>query len=427
MNLADGDRPTSSKYEDTPNRAIVHAVGQGAKDLWQVISALPGHYPTSVRDAVARLVADLGIPPSILEEATSAAFASEGQLDVLGFAIPHPLDFSWRFTKGTADGLLARLLVLSNPSGRVLLLGAPSICVLAAHLRVADRVVLFDKNPPLAASGTSPSGSCTVFGHDLMKAVPRLADVHAVLADPPWYVGEAVGFLKTASQSCANRGTILLSVGPDGVSPSIAEMRMQIIARAQDFGLSYIGIEHGAVSYATPFFERNALRAGGFQQVPPAWRRGDLLSFRKTGSAYPDGDAVEAESRVWDEFSSYGVRFSVRRAEGTRYADPQLKTLVEGDILPTVSRRDVRRGQAMVWTSGNRIFGCEGPSVFAAILRAAESLESPVVAVQYQFSCSITESHAGPIQATALQVERVVQTEFREMKAFTTEKVVGKA
>ena len=133
---------------------------------------------------------------------------------------------------------------------------------------------------------------------------------------PPWYVDEAVGFLRGASQSCVRGGTVLLSFAPDGMKPEIRDERMQIIARAEALGLSYVGIENLALSYATPFFERNALHASGFQQVAPAWRRGDLLTFRKAGSTFPKNGSVNTDGSVWDEVSIDGVRFRVRHVEG---------------------------------------------------------------------------------------------------------------
>ena len=48
------------------------------------ISVLPGYYPTSIRDAVGRLVANSVIPPAILDEASSTESVSETQLEVPG-------------------------------------------------------------------------------------------------------------------------------------------------------------------------------------------------------------------------------------------------------------------------------------------------------------------------------------------------------
>ena len=267
----------------------------------------------------------------------------------------------------------------------------------------------------------------TVWGCDLMHGVPSLPPVHAVLADPPWYVDEAVGFLSGASQLCVRGGTVLLSFAPDGMRPEIRDERREIIVRAEALGLSFVGIENLALSYATPFFERNALRASGFWQVVPAWRRGDLLTFRKTGSSFPKNGSVNTDGSVWDEVSIDGIRFRVRRLEGSGFADPRLKKLVEGDILPTVSRRDGRRGQVLVWTSGNRVFRCNGASVFTAILRAVQASEDPTPAVQDLVPCPINDSQARLVQSTASQVDQIVRTEVREMQDFAQETAVGMA
>ena len=422
MTLSTSNKATSSAYEINLDRSIVDAVREGVHDLWHLISVLPGYYPTSVRDAVGRLIANSEISPAILDEASPTKSVSETQMEVPGLPTPHPLDYDWRFTRRTASELLTRLLALSSPAERVLLLGVPSIYVLAENQGLADRIILLDLNNPLTVSETSHNSGGTVYGCDLMHRVPSLPPVHAVLADPPWYVDEAVGFLRSASQSCASGATILLSFAPDGMRPEIRDERRQIIARAGSLGLSFIGIEHLAVSYTTPFFERNALIASGFRQVALDWRRGDLLTFRKTGTSFPNLDSVNEDGGVWDEVTIDGVRFRVRRVEGDGFADPQLKKLIEGDVLPTVSRRDGRRNQALVWTSGNRVFGCDGASVFAAILSAVQASEHPTAAVQDLVPQPINDLQARLIQSTASQVERIVHTEVREMMDFAQER-----
>ncbi len=427
MTISTSDKAQSRTYEINLDRSIIDAVREGVHDLWQLISVLPGYYPTSVRDAVKRLVANSEIPAAILDEAPSTGLASEAQLEVPGLPAPHPLDYDWRFTRRTAGELLTRLLALSNPAERVLLLGVPSIYMLAENLGMADRLILLDRNNPHTPSETSYPAGGTVYGCDLMHGVPSLPPAQTLLADPPWYVEEAIGFLRGASQSCASGATILLSFAPDGMRPAVRDERRQIIARAEAFGLSFVGLEPLALSYATPFFERNALRASGFQQVPPAWRRGDVLTFRKTGSSFLPNGSANADGGVWDEVSIDVVRFRVRRAEGDGFVDPRLKKLVEGDILPTVSRRDGRRNQALVWTSGNRVFRCDGTGVFTAILRAVQASEDPTASVQALVPQLVNDSQARLIHTTASQVERIVHTEVREMKDFAQETAVGKA
>lgn len=427
MTLSSSREAASFDYEVNLHRSIVSAIRNGVQDLWQLISVLPGYYPTSIRDAARRLAADSVIPPTILNEAPPIGSTSEADLEVPGLSTPHPLDYDWRFTRKTAGELLTRLLTLTDPEGRVLLLGVPSVYVHAKNQRLNDRVILLDQNSPVGSSDASHHSGGTVYGCDLIRGLPSLPPVHAVLADPPWYVNEAVGFLRAASQSCVRGGTVLLSFAPDGMRPGIRDERMEIIVRAEALGLSYVGIDSLALSYATPFFERNALRASGFRQVFPAWRRGDLLTFRKTGRSSAETGPVNADGGVWDEVSIDGIRFRVRRVEGHGFSDPRLKKLVEGDVLPTVSRRDARRGQVLVWTSGNRVFRCNGASVFMAILRAVQASEDPTAAVQDLVPSVINDSQARLVQSTASQVDQIVRTEAQEMKDFAQESAVSMA
>ena len=332
--------------------------------------------------------------------------------------MPHPLDCDWRFTKGTAGELLERLVSLTGPTNFAALLDAPSVYMLAKKQGMANQFILLDRNDSLANSGgLSPfwrGGLCC----DLMHGAPSLPRVHAVLADPPWYVDEAVGFLRAASQICASGATILLSFAPDGIRPGIPEERERIIAEAETFGSSFSGIHHLALSYATPFFEHNALRASGFQQVAPAWRRGDLLSFRKLDSLYLRKNAVNADNSTWVEVRIDGVRFRVRQRDKEGFANPQLKKLVPGDILPTVSRRDSRRQKVDLWTSGNRVYRCDGTHILTVLLHAIEVSENPMIAVQRILHYPMDDLQTRHVESSVLQVKRLVRTECREMKDF---------
>ena len=49
----------------------------------------------------------------------------------------------------------------------------------------------------------------------------------------------------------------------------------------------------------------------------------------------------------------------------------ELRSIVPGDILPTVRRTDPRRKRADIWTSGNRIFATGHPDLVRIAARAA--------------------------------------------------------
>jgi hypothetical protein len=74
----------------------------------------------------------------------------------------------------------------------------------------------------------------------------------------------------------------------------------------------------------------------------------------------------------WREFviNNVRIRVSINSEVPTVQCNPQLVSLVEGDILSSVSTRHPLRAKVKVWTSGNRVFGCEAPAALASVLEA---------------------------------------------------------
>ena len=103
--------------------------------------------------------------------------------------------------------------------------------------------------------------------------------------------------------------------------------------------------------------------------------------------------------------------------------DPQLIPFVPGDILPTVSRRDVLRKAADVWTTGNRIYRCNGPNVLLMALKAMEEGEYSSEAVQRSLRCSLNSRESELLATAVAQVEQIVETECQEMWSISNGRV----
>ena len=58
------------------------------------------------------------------------------------------------------------------------------------------------------------------------------------------------------------------------------------------------------------------------------------------------------------------------KSKACRSRDPRLQSIVEGDVLDTVSQRDPRIKSVDVWTMGNRVFACENTEAFLKIASA---------------------------------------------------------
>lgn len=171
-------------------------------------------------------------------------------------------------------------------------------------------------------------------------------------------------------------------------------------------------LEHAPliIGYDTPFFERNALAAAAIV-APPQWRRGDLVVFRKTRAPAMSPLAASGRRRHWTEVGIGRMRLFIRATGGARSGEAGLIRLVEGDILPTVSRRDPRRPLADLWTSGNRIFRTDNPHL---VLEAAISCAGEAMAPGVQPRLWGTLQERAAVERVADELRQLAALEARE-------------
>jgi hypothetical protein len=73
----------------------------------------------------------------------------------------------------------------------------------------------------------------------------------------------------------------------------------------------------------------------------------------------------------WEDFSIKNIRFKVKNEETNQ--EENITHLCLNDIYPSVSMRLEIKNQANVWTSGNRIFKCKNPRLFATVLKEIDA------------------------------------------------------
>jgi hypothetical protein len=205
--------------------------------------------------------------------------------------------------------------------------------------------------------------------HLARDPLPELT-ASVVIADPPWYEDEIQVFLWVARRLCIDSGYVLLSVPPLGTRPGIAVTWTRVITWAEQIGLQLRHLEPGVLPYETPPFERNALLADGVPSTPSTWRHGDLAVFVVVGPCTAARPLLPLSDDCWDEIGIHGIRIRLRQQQDRCFRDPTLRPLIHGDVLPSISRRDPRRGAVDVWTSGNRVFSCCGTHIAGAIVSA---------------------------------------------------------
>lgn len=332
--------------------------------------------------------------------------------DAEHFPLPHPLDFDWRFTPETVSLIWGIIRDIAGANGDVALLGAPSLAR-ASHLESrAGRITLLERNPLHCFSLSSQVDfvQCDVLRDPIEPSGHSIA-----IADPPWYEAETIGFLWAAAVLCRVGGYVAVSLPPISTRPGIEQERERIRRAAAQSGLQSLRIFEGVLRYRTPFFETNAMQAAG-AAITHDWRGGDLAIFRRTERRLPGLRPVVAEEHVWIERSIGITRFRIKQKHSSGFASPVLQSLIPGDVLPTVSRRDPRRRHADVWTSGNRIFGCAGTAVLAAVIEAVANGKTPEVAVATRLRHALTSSEILLIQDAAQQIRDVVKWEGAEFR-----------
>ena len=145
------------------------------------------------------------------------------------------------------------------------------------------------------------------------------------------------------------------------------------------------------------------------------WRRGDLVLYSRNNMPVGSRPPAPADE-CWIEKTLGGTRFRLKQQSAADFASPCLHSVIAGDILPTVSRRDPRRGQADVWTSGNRLFKCFGTAVLAVIIDALNAGGRVIELVASHLGRSLAETEQQAVARAAFQVLDVVKWESVELQ-----------
>lgn len=333
-------------------------VGNRDVDFGDLVRALPGVDPVVIRKHLH--AAPLGLSRLVRWTKYNLPVSNYDPLP-----IPHPLDFDWRFTNATRQSLSDELL---DAGSRLTILGAPSLWLSLRDRKPSTRLCLFDANP-LIVTSVSDIEAQEVSIMNLLADPFEDVTSDIVFADPPWYPEHLKAFSWVGSSLLGERGVLYLSVPPGGTRPGVARERAELLAWTSKLGLTRRCIRSGVLAYAMPPFERAALSAAGILPfVPHDWRRGDLIVFERTGDIQVSRPLVH--EKPWSERTFDGIRIKIDVSAPPTGTDPSLISIIDGDVLTSISRRDDRRGAVHVWTSGNRVFGCTAPNRLLEIIDA---------------------------------------------------------
>jgi hypothetical protein len=409
-------------FEKQVDRWVYGIVTRGVTNLNSLLASLPGVYPSVAVQSLKRLAAagnfdnqDFIITSERSGSNGDGRRQSSGQRHSVILPIPHPLDYDWRFGESAVKYLLDAGLRLTRPNEMIALLGTPSVLRTAIESAYPRRIVLLDANASVVDCLSEVASDGQAMLCDVVKdPLPRI-EASVVIVDPPWYEEHMAGFLWSAVQLCRVGGHVLVSTPPTGTRPGIDRDRTSLLDWARQLGLTHLRTDLAILPYCSPPFEINALRAEGLCAILEDWRRGDLSVFVKDAQVAPPRPVPPiASDGEWVEESIHGVRVRVRQAESSDFADPKLLTIVGGDILPSASRRDYRRALADVWTSGNRVFACQGRNVLIRILRALATGNAPVEAAAGHIGRVLSAGEQTLVEDAVIRMTEIITTERNE-------------
>jgi hypothetical protein len=269
------------------------------------------------------------------------------------------------------------------------------------------RVWLFDQNTKHFSVS-----DLDVFNGDLRTlSIPSLCADLAVV-DPPWYPEHQLAFLWAASCAVRPGGTVFASAPRAGSRPSAAEEWRVLVEAARSLQLVLERVERSALPYVIPPFEANSLFAAGSPRVPADWRRGDLAIFRRTAvTSLAPRPSPGFTRESWTDHEVSDVRFKVREDSRSEFSEPRLKRLLDGDIMPSVSRRHPLRRHVSVWTSGNRVYGSDAPNLVATTLEElARDLEVGMLA-RVVVRRDLRQAELAAIADLRIHLTEIVETE----------------
>lgn len=283
---------------------------------------------------------------------------------------PHPLDYEWRNTAKSLNYLTELITQINKPEESVLLMGMPTLFANICVKDIPQNVKLVERNEPIIESLLKLTNDKTsIIKADIFKAKPQDVGFHScAIMDPPWYSDHFFQFVWLAAQCLKVGGTIIISIPPINTKPDIDVQRLEWFNFCQQQGLCIENLFASRLEYAMPFFEFNAFRTAGIQNILPFWRTGDVVTFRKMRTTNAKRPHFVEPTSTWSEKTIDTVRIRVNTALKST-GKFVIKSLVPPtDILPSVSKSDERRNGVNIWTSGNRIFNVSDPDIFLKYL-----------------------------------------------------------
>ncbi len=206
------------------------------------------------------------------------------------------------------------------------------------------------------------SENVIVVDSDVSKLKDYSVQADIIIMDPPWYL-ECYKLFMNIAYLISNPNAIVLSVMPPITTrPTVKDEYEKLEEYLKELGICIIEYKSNVIEYQMPPFERNTLRINGIVNIPDNWRTGDLLIAIKKLQIADQRLLIHQinNDKMWWEFDCGTVRIKYCIPNELKITSGfiELRSIYEGDIYPSVSRRFKGNTAINVWTSGNRVYIC---------------------------------------------------------------------
>lgn len=412
-------RPPDKGFIDNVESWVECALREGAEDFNDLIRKLPGVYPTEAYQAIMKLGSTGALAPDkvALLEPNHEAMPNTNLTPNSLLPLPHPLNYEWRFNSQSSHLLLDLAEELCEKNNSILLFGTPNVALESIYRPRYHQITFVGENNPvtrrLIALNEMSGDPISISAYNAFSRSNSPSSV--IVLDPPWYMDFILPMLAASTVACMNGGHVLISLPPEGTRPTAAEELERTINYAKTLGLSHIATHNLSLVYETPFFEANSLAANRMF-IDGNWRRGDLVVFRKSENSSTPVLTTSQHETHWREIEIERMRLFIRTDTAS---DEQhyMQSIVEGDVLPSVSRRDPRRNKAHIWTSGNRVFASSNPQAVlsAALMASGEKFDSHNQALSHGKTPSLDE-----IERLSYLLKELASVEAKEERQHVT-------
>lgn len=340
------------------------------------------------------------------------------------YPVPHFLDSDWRFSKRTQESLVrvVRNHIQDRKVKSVAFIGAPSLFKIFSRLPNSNNAdfYLVDCNASLHNQGESlPENfhtvDCRVNYSFCIEELEVKADI--VVMDPPWYFEYIKRFFEICSYSCNIGGIVLCAFPPAFTRASIDEEFQELRDYCGSLGFSELKKVRSFVTYMTPPFEVNTIKANGINNFPLRWRTGDVVISRflteKVQSIPIDYSFLTATSG-WAERTLGDVRLKIKNQVASFSSFYlEIHHLFPHDVIPEISRSPKTTEPINLWTSGNRVYHCTNITVLYIIL---DNFNDPLIidSIQSEYSTILSQQERESILACHQLITELINIESQE-------------